>query len=41
MATRNYKAKPGPVTTSKLIQEVSKRIQWHMSDLEDNSDVSF
>ena len=41
VATKNYKAKPEPVSRSKLAQEVSKRIQWHMSDLENNSDVSF
>ena len=40
LATKNYKAKPGPVSESKLVQEVSKRIQWHISDLENNSDVS-
>jgi len=29
------------VTRSKLALEVSKRIQWHIADLEANSDVGF
>lgn len=41
LATKNYKATPEPVTKSKLVQEVSKRIKWHISDLEANSSVSW
>ena len=40
LATKNYKTKRDPVSKSKLVQEVSKRIRWHISDLENNSDVS-
>ncbi|KAF9643951.1 hypothetical protein BDM02DRAFT_3122703, partial [Thelephora ganbajun] len=39
LSTKNYRASPDPVTTSKLIQEVAKRIQWHIADLEANSDL--
>ncbi|KAF9649071.1 hypothetical protein BDM02DRAFT_3114405 [Thelephora ganbajun] len=39
LSTRNYRAPPDPVTKSKLVQEVAKRIQWHIADLEANSDV--
>jgi len=40
LSTKNYKVPPEPVTKSKLIQEVSKRIKWHITDLETNSSVS-
>ena len=41
LSTKNYKVPPEPVTKSKLIQEVSKRIRWHtITDLETNSSVS-
>ncbi|KAF9649063.1 hypothetical protein BDM02DRAFT_3114380 [Thelephora ganbajun] len=39
LSTKDYKASPGPVTKSKLVQEVAKRIQWHIADLEANSDL--
>jgi hypothetical protein len=41
LSTKNYRAQPGPVIKSKLVQEVSKRLQWHIADLETNSDVSW
>ena len=41
LSTKNYKAQAEPVTKSKLVQEVAKRIEWHIEDLERNSDVSF
>jgi hypothetical protein len=28
-----------PVITKQLVQEVSKRILWHIADLEDNCEV--
>lgn len=30
-----------PVTKGKLVEEISKRVQWHIGDLEDNGDVSY
>jgi len=39
LSTKNYRVPPDPVTKSKLAQEVSKRIQWHITDLRANSDV--
>ena len=40
LSTKNYKVQAESVTKSKLVQEVAKRIEWHITDLETNSDVS-
>lgn len=37
----NYAARRRPVTKSKLVKEVSKRIQWYIEDLLEHQDVSF
>jgi hypothetical protein len=37
----NYKKPRGPVTKSKFLQEVSKRIDWHIRDLLQYAYVSY
>jgi len=39
LSTKNYKKPRGPATRSKLVQEISKRIYWHIGDLLANADL--